>query len=145
MRGGRVVEDYDRPVTTRPNPAQWIWYAYGGKLPDRYAEWVLHDVTCRTWLLRHLARALAQLAPLCVIVMFLPGPLEIRLGCLFAGLFVGLFYAFGYVEQTAEHRVVKHGYPLGMAKETRAVLRDANRFTHRAARRRESGQDPPDE
>lgn len=37
----------------RPGPLWWIWYAFGGKLPDRYRDWVLHDVTCRTWWLRH--------------------------------------------------------------------------------------------
>ncbi|QGK70402.1 hypothetical protein GIY23_13510 [Allosaccharopolyspora coralli] len=132
-------------MEARPNPVQWIWYAYGGKLPDRYAEWVLYDVTCRTWLLRHLARTLVQLFPFCVVVMLLPGPLEIRLGCLGMGLFVGVFYAFGYVEHTAEHRVLKHGYPVGMARETRAVFRDARRYTRWAARRHEYGAHPPDE
>ena len=46
----------------RPNPLQWLWYAYGGGLPERHASWVLHDTTTRTWWLRHLLRAVVQIA-----------------------------------------------------------------------------------
>ena len=63
-RGGkayRCVVDGERP-----NPAQWVWYALGGGLPRRLAPWVLADVTRRTWVARHLVRALVQLAPVVV-------------------------------------------------------------------------------
>lgn len=122
--------------TPRPNPLQWVWYTYGGKLPDRYAEWVLHDVTCRTWVLRQLARALTQLTPLCVVVLLLPGPLSIRLMSVLLGLLVGVFYSLSAVVETAEHRVIKHGYPPGIGRETRALYRDARRATRNAARHR---------
>src|SRR3712207_6982401 len=29
----------------RPNPAQWLWYAYGGGLPRSLSPWVLEDTT----------------------------------------------------------------------------------------------------
>ena len=45
------------PSIRRPDPLRWLWYAYGGGLPARFAPWVLHDTTCRTWWLRHLVRA----------------------------------------------------------------------------------------
>ncbi|MDR7300184.1 DUF5313 family protein [Haloactinomyces albus] len=121
--------------TPRPNPLQWVWYAYGGKLPDRYAEWVLHDVTCRTWVLRQLARALTQLAPLCVVILLLPGPLWIRLMSVLLGLLVGVFYSLSAMVETTEHRVIKHGHPPGIGRETRALYRDARRATKHAARR----------
>lgn len=111
----------------RPNPAQWVWYAFGGKLPDRCAEWVLHDVTCRTWLLRHVARALTQMSPFCLLVL-LPGPLSIRLMAILLGLLVGLFYAMCFAGEMAEHRAIKHGYPPGIGKETRALARDVRRY-----------------
>ncbi len=113
--------------SSRPNPAQWAWYAFGGKLPDRCAEWVLHDVTCRTWVLRHLARALTQLAPLCAVLMLLPGPMWIRLSSLALGLLVGLFYSVCYMGETGEHRAIKHGFPPGVARDTRAMRRDVDR------------------
>ncbi|WP_246170203.1 DUF5313 family protein [Pseudonocardia hierapolitana] len=69
-----------RPVSSRrPGPARWLWYAFGGRLPAAHREWVLYDLTCRTWPLRHLARLLTQLVPVVVILLVLiPGPLWIR-------------------------------------------------------------------
>lgn len=122
--------------TRRPNPLQWVWYAFGGKLPDHLAEWVLHDVTCRTWVLRQLGRALTQLAPLCLVVLLLPGPLWIRLNTALLGLLVGVFYSLSAMVETAEHRVIKHGYPPGIGKETREMHKDVRRATRNAARRR---------
>jgi hypothetical protein len=51
----------------------WTWYAFGGKLPDRYREWVMHDVTCRTWALRHVARSLVQVAPVALLLLVVLG------------------------------------------------------------------------
>ena len=67
------------PALNRPGPLRWFRYAVGGRLPVRYRPWVLHDLTCRTWPLRHLARLPAQLAPVTIVlVLLLPGPLWIR-------------------------------------------------------------------
>src|SRR2546423_1910838 len=58
----------------RPGPLRWLRYAAGGALPARYNAWVLHDTTCATWVLRHLARAVAVLAlPSAALLLFLPG------------------------------------------------------------------------
>ena len=51
----------DPASAARPNVAQWLWYAYGGRLPRRLSPWVLADLTRRTWILRHLARGDAAL------------------------------------------------------------------------------------
>lgn len=120
----------------RPNPAQWVWYTYGGRLPEHLAEWVLHDVTCRTWVLRHLARAITQLSPLCLIVLLLPGPLWIRLSSIGLGLLVGIFYSMSAMVETCEHRLIKHGYPPGIGRETRAIYRDMRRVSRGETRRR---------
>lgn len=114
-------------ATHRPNPVQWIWYAFGGKLPARCAEWVLHDVTCPTWVLRHIARALTQMSPFCLLIL-LPGPFSIRLMSIALGLFVGLFYSVCFMGEMAEHRVIKLGYPPGIARETRALRREMRRY-----------------
>ena len=60
-----------RPARYRPGPLRWFWYAVGGRLPDAYRPWVLHDLTCRTWPLRHLARLVAQLAPVAIVLVLL--------------------------------------------------------------------------
>jgi hypothetical protein len=113
-------EEVDVPVR-RPNPLQWLWYAFGGGLPARLAPWVLHDTTCRTWWLRHIVRALVQIAPFVVaIIVFVPGPLWLRTMCALGGAIMGLIFSLSYLHETAEHRLVKAGYPLGTGPATRA-------------------------
>jgi len=114
-------------ATHRPNPVQWVWYAFGGRLPQRCAEWVLHDCTCPTWALRHVARALTQMSPFCLLIL-LPGPFSIRLMSVALGLAVGLFYSVCFMGEMAEHRVIKHGYPPGIGRETRALRREMRRY-----------------
>ncbi|MEU6644225.1 DUF5313 family protein [Saccharomonospora sp. NPDC046836] len=109
----------------RPNPMQWLWYAAGGKLPGNLREWVLHDVTSKAWMWRHAARSTVLVAPLTAVWLLLPGPLGLRLAlCLMAAL-VGYFYSFAYMHESAEHRIVKHGYPHGTARATRAAAQEA--------------------
>jgi hypothetical protein len=104
----------------RPGPLRWLAYAYGAGLPPEYREWVLHDVTTRTWRLRHLARALAQIAPLVVLIyLLLPGPAWVRLMAVLGGALIGLFYSFVYMDESAENRTLKAGYPRGTATRVR--------------------------
>jgi hypothetical protein len=108
----------------RPGVARWLWYAFGGGLPARYRTWVLHDLTCRTWWLRHLARALVQVSPLVVILLIVvPGSLAIRVAAVVAGVALGLLYSGAYIIEISEHRVSKAGYPVGTAA---AVREDGN-------------------
>lgn len=107
----------------RPNPVLWIWYAFGGRLPDRHREWVLHDVTCRTWVLRHLARSLTQISP-GLLFLLAPGPLWIVAMSLLGGVLMALWYSVTYMEHTCEYRVTKHGYPVGTARATRAAAKE---------------------
>jgi hypothetical protein len=102
----------------RPDPLSWIWYAVGGRLPARNREWVLHDVTCRTWVVRHVIRGLVQMSPI-FFLLLLPGPLWVRLLSCLLGILVGFFYSITYMEQTTEQRLVKQGYPRGTGRETR--------------------------
>ncbi|RJQ80352.1 hypothetical protein D5S17_07745 [Pseudonocardiaceae bacterium YIM PH 21723] len=115
----------------RPNPAQWLWYAVGGRLPARFKEWVLRDVTCRSWGWRHAGRATLLIAPLALGILLLPLPLEIR-GCM-AGLsaIVGYYFSFSYLEESCEVRASKHGHPYGAAAMVRqAADAEANAEAH---------------
>jgi Family of unknown function (DUF5313) len=109
----------------RPNPVRWLWYAVGGRLPEKYQAWVLNDVTGRTWLWRHAARASVMLAPLILVWLLLPGPLLLRVAlCVMAAL-VGYFYSLVYAEESGNSRLVKNGFPPGTAKRVRAEAREA--------------------
>jgi hypothetical protein len=103
----------------RPNPAQWLWYAVGGRLPKRLAPWVLHDVTARSWAWRHAARGAVVLAPIAAVCLLLPGPLGLRLAMVLLVAIVGVYFSLSYVEESAELRAVKHGYEHGIARATR--------------------------
>jgi len=100
----------------RPNPWQWMWYAYGGGLPQRLREWVLHDLTCRTWVLRHLARTLAQWAPT-LLLMLLPGPSPLRLSLPVLVIPASLYASPPYIDVTSHHRLPTHGVPSGIATQ----------------------------
>jgi len=122
-----------RPARYRPGPLCWFWYAVGGRLPARYRSWILHDLTCRAWPLRHLARLVAQLAPVAIVlVLLLPGPLWIRVMGALGGSLVGLFYSFVFLYEATEGRAVKAGYPHGMLHEVRNE-RQTERALQRAA------------
>jgi hypothetical protein len=109
-----------RTQHSRPTVPQWIWYAYGGRLPRRLAPWVLHDTTTRTWVLRHLARAVVQLAPfLAVCLAVIPVPFGYRASAAAGGLLLALMFSVAYMTETTEHRVAKAGFPAGTAARVR--------------------------
>ncbi|HEY7010889.1 MAG TPA: DUF5313 family protein [Jatrophihabitantaceae bacterium] len=104
----------------RPNPVQWLRYAYVGTVSAKSHAWVLHDATCRTWILRHVARYFALVTPLIVPVMiFLPAPLSLRaMSCLVAVLTMMMFYV-AFTVDSVERRVELAGYPHGTAARIR--------------------------
>jgi hypothetical protein len=119
--------------TRRPGPIRWSWYALGGRLPGRYREWVLNDLTCRTWPLRHLARLLIQLAPVAaVLIALVPGPLWVRVMGAVGGSLVGLLYSYVFLYEATERRAAKAGYPPGTLHAVREERR-AGRNLKRAA------------
>lgn len=109
----------------RPNPAQWLWYAVGGRLPERLAPWVLHDVTARTWVLRHAARGAVVLTPIAAACLLLPGPLGLRLAMVLLVAVVGVYFSLSYVEEGCELRAAKHGHRHGIARATREARHEA--------------------
>ncbi|MCU1606188.1 MAG: uncharacterized protein JWP46_2653 [Modestobacter sp.] len=123
----------------RPDPAQWVWYAFGGGLPRRLSGWVLEDTTRRTWVWRHLARALVQLAPVVVLCLTVPPvPFGFRLTAAVGGTLIGLLFSLAYMTETTEHRAVKAGHPPGTTARVRAERAERERLERRS-RYREGG------
>jgi hypothetical protein len=82
---------------------------------------VLADTTGRTWIWRHLARAVVQLVPvlaLCLVVV--PVPFAYRVSAAVGGLMLGLLFSVAFMTETIEHRVTKAGYAAGTAARVRA-------------------------
>ncbi|WNV77134.1 DUF5313 family protein [Geodermatophilus sp. DSM 44513] len=121
----------------RPGVLRWVGYALGGGLPARYASWVLHDTTTRTWGLRHVARALVQMSvPVVLVVALVPAPAWIRLMTALGGLLLGLVFSLAYMAETTENRVKKAGYPPGTAtaaREQAARVRERQEAERRRA------------
>ena len=102
---------------------------------------MLHDATCRTWVLRHVARYLAIVGPFVLAaIIALPAPLSLRVtACLTAGLSMMVFY-LAYTSESVDRRVEKAGYPMGLAaqmRQQRAV--DAQRAAVARYRARRAG------
>ncbi|EID56578.1 DUF5313 family protein [Saccharomonospora xinjiangensis] len=104
----------------RPGPHRWLWYALGGRLPETYRDWVLLDLTGKSWLWRHCLRTTFLVGPLSAAWLLLPGPLGLRLSLVLLAALVGYFYSFAFAEENAEHRLTKHGYEYGTGKRIRA-------------------------
>lgn len=107
----------------RPTVPQWIWYAYSGRLPERLREWVLRDATVRTWVLRHLARTLAQWVP-SLLLLLLPGPWALRLSLPLLVLLGAVYVSLSYLEETSEQRLLRHGFPPGTGTAMRRARTD---------------------
>jgi hypothetical protein len=110
---------------SRPGPIQWVRYVYGGRLPERYREWVLHDATARTWLLRFAARVAFEALPwlvvaFVVLTLWTPIPVPAVLVIVVLALIMGLFFTLTSADELAEVRLVKHGFTPGTGKAVRA-------------------------
>ena len=129
-----------------PDLPRWLWYAVGGRLPMRYSQWVLHDVTTRWWRLRALSRSLVQLAPVAVLIyVFLPTEPWVRVLAILGGVLVGMIYALAYLDEATESRALKAGFLRGTAQQVRderLAARNPGRMARYAQRYRRD--EPPD-
>jgi hypothetical protein len=121
----------------RPNPLQWIWYAFGGGLPRELAPWVLHDTTVRTWWLRHLLRATVQVLPVVVGCLLVPVPFGYRISAAAGGLFLALIFSMAFMTETTEHRIAKAGFPAGTAARLREERAERESEERRSPYRRD--------
>jgi hypothetical protein len=99
---------------------------------------VLADTTRRTWIWRHVARALVQMLPVVVVCLVaVPVPLSYRLSAAVGGLMLGLMFSMAFMTETIEHRARKAGYPPGMAAQLRAERAERERVERRSAYRKD--------
>jgi hypothetical protein len=106
----------------RPNLRLLLWYSYGGSLPARYNTWVLHDVTCRTWWLRHFARVFPPITLLSAAFFFFLVP-KYGAAVAYAGIcFTGtlILAAMIYILIDSDRRAVRAGYPPNYGSELRS-------------------------
>ncbi|GAA4642753.1 DUF5313 family protein [Gordonia humi] len=97
-------------MSSRPNPFQWIAYAYGAKLPDSQIEWVHNDLTGRFATPRHLLRAQACFVPIYLVLYFgFPGEWWIRAMMVLLSASLAFIFSVSYKDQNRVRRLQKHG------------------------------------
>lgn len=120
----------------RPNPVLWVYYQYGGKLSAEYRDWVLHDATCKTWVLRALIRSLIQIAPIAVglfvVLGLLGGQWPLAAGSLLLGVLVVVRISLTSSTDSVDNRLVKYGFPPGHGSAVRNQMDEAAKERYRA-------------
>jgi MFS family permease len=110
-------------MAKRPHPLLWLYYLYGGRLPDRYRDWVLHDATSRRWLLRAFVRTMCQALPVIAVLLILFAvfgvPWYFAVGCVVLGLVVSIYYSLSYASESVDSRLRAYGYPPAYASHFR--------------------------
>jgi hypothetical protein len=116
----------DPTPRVRPNPGQWLWYAFWGRLPDRHRIWVLYDATCSTWIVRHVVRLLTiAVLPVAAVALFLPAPVHVRLLTAFVAGAGAFLFTVVWINEATEHRLVRAGWRWDtgrVVRERRAMI-----------------------
>jgi hypothetical protein len=93
----------------RPPPGRFVLYALGFRLPERYDDWVFHDLIDRGWRIREALRLMVIPVPFVIATMFLPGSIGLR-------LLTASFFVFGpamigaaYGDEFRAYRLRQHG------------------------------------
>ncbi|MFI9504410.1 DUF5313 family protein [Nocardia sp. NPDC052566] len=95
----------------RPNPIQWLGYAFGRRLPDSMIDWVRNDLTGKHAYARHLIRGMVPFTPLFAAFLMFPGALWLRGAMTLLALILALFYCAAYMSLNRPHRLAQHGLP----------------------------------
>lgn len=110
-------------MVKHPNPVLWIWYCFGGRLPERYRDWVVRDATARTWLFRAVARGLVQVTPFAAVFVLLVVLFAHSWLIAIVGVAIGigamLPYSLAYAEHSVNARLGAYGFPADHASNLR--------------------------
>lgn len=96
-------------MRTHPPVPRFVLYALGFRLPDRYDDWVFHDLNDRGWRVREVLRIVGLAAPFIVGVMFLPGDVGLRLMTASFFVFGPAFIGAAYGDEFRAYRLRQHG------------------------------------
>jgi hypothetical protein len=127
----------EKPIV-RPRFLPYLRYCFGGRLPAENDSWVLHDVTCPTWVLRHFARWMMGIVPLLTLYLaFVPISFGVRL---YTGLaFSGAIFMFSIVNILidTDRRAVRAGYSYNLPGQIRGAQSvDRQRLANHERRQR---------
>jgi hypothetical protein len=93
----------------RPDPVRWLWYIFGGTLGPA----LLRLGVARQHFSHTLVRGWVQIVPPAAVMLTVMPSGWLTWASIVLGLLLGLWYSVAYINQTAERRLVKHGYEPG--------------------------------
>lgn len=122
----------------RPGLLLWLRYAFGGRLPAEYSEWVLHDTTSSSWVVRHVARVLVVItAPVVAILVWLPADFGLRVLTAFVCAACAVLLTAILSNDMTERRLNRAGYEWGTGERARALRAvDAQKVANQRRRER---------
>jgi uncharacterized membrane protein YdbT with pleckstrin-like domain len=97
-----------------PGAVRWLRFAVGFRLPAENQDWVRHELTDAGWRFRTVARHLAVIIPICVILavvasLLLPAPLWLVLMTVALILSGSIFSVAAYADDIRAARLRQHG------------------------------------
>lgn len=116
----------------RPNPIQWIGYAFGRRLPDSMTDWVRNDLAGKHATTRHIVRGMIPFTPLFVVFLLFPGELWLRGSMVLLAVLLALFYTAAFMPMNRAHRLAKHGLPADLESPERTRRRALERARYAA-------------
>lgn len=102
-----------------PGPWRRVRYALGFRLPADNLDWVRHDLTDVGWRGRILARHLAVMTPVCVVLALLPGEWWIRFLTIMLAMGASTFVVAISAGDLRMSRLHQHGLPDDFARRNR--------------------------
>jgi len=96
------------------DPSIWGWllFAIGFRLPPANREWVRHELTDAGWRGRTVLRLMVLMAPICVALAFLPGPVWLRIAVPGFALLASIGTVLISAADIRAARLHQHGLPV---------------------------------
>jgi hypothetical protein len=122
----------------RPTLGRLLWYCYGGRVPEQNHSWVLHDVTCSTWALRHFGRWLMVIIPVFFVYLALmPASFGTRVYTDVAVCGAIFMFALVNIMIDTDRRAVRAGFGFSRPGEIRSARGvDQQRLANQERRQR---------
>lgn len=96
-------------MAPRPPLGRVVLYGLGFRLPERYDDWVFHDLNDRGWRWRETARIAVIPIPFVIGAMFLPGDIGLRLMTALFFVVGPIFIGAAYADEFRAYRLRQHG------------------------------------
>jgi hypothetical protein len=101
-------------------------------------DWVRSDLAGEHAVARHLVRSMVPFLPVFAgIALLLPGSAMLRIAAVLLAVFLGLIYAFAFMDLNRRRRLAQHGLPEDLENARQARRREQSRAAYEQTYRRD--------